>query len=185
MKRIIFVTTLFLGSLPGIAQEKVINILKTDGTNTQTRVADLKQISFLANEKSDQGILIKTLGGETAAILFESNPVVTIANSKMAIKSSTADALEFEISDIAEIQFGDASNKDGIKQPNGFAYVMQEDGAILRGIPEGIVPQVYTLDGYALPTPTIHQGELLLNHSTLGKGIFIIKVGSFSTKIQL
>ena len=47
MRKIIALATLLLGALSGQAQEKVMNIQKTDGTNAQTRIADLKQISFL------------------------------------------------------------------------------------------------------------------------------------------
>ena len=47
MRKILVVATLFLGVLSGNAQEKVMNILKKDGTNSRTRVADVKQISFL------------------------------------------------------------------------------------------------------------------------------------------
>ena len=50
MKKILVLATLFLGMLSGQAQEKVMNILKKDGTNSWTRVADVKQISFLNAE---------------------------------------------------------------------------------------------------------------------------------------
>lgn len=185
MKKIIFVATLFLGVLSGQAQEKVMNIQKTDGTISQTRVADLKQISFLTVEEGGQGLLVKTLDGETAAVLFEANPVVTVSNGKLTIKSSSADAVQFEISDIAEIQFGDASDATAISKPEGFAFVIQEGGVLLRGIPEGVKPLIYTTAGHSIKTPLPSSGgEMRLSRATLGTGIFIVKVGTFSTKIQ-
>lgn len=184
MRKTLAVATLFLGVLSGKAQEKVMNILKTDGTSTQTRVADLKQISFLTVDEGGQGLLIKTLGGETAAVLFETNPVVTISSGKLTVKSSSADAVEFEITDIAEILFGEASDATAISELKGFACVLQNGGALLRGIPKGIKPHVYSLDGRSIPTPPFSNGELQLNRATLGTGIFIVKVGTFSTKIQ-
>ena len=75
MRKILFVVSLFLGTLSGMSQEKVMNILKTDGTRAQTRVADLKQISFLTVDEGGQGLILRTLGGEMAAVLFETNPV--------------------------------------------------------------------------------------------------------------
>ena len=57
MRKILFVASLFLGSLSSQAQEKVMNIQKTDGTIAQTRLADLKQISFLTVEEGGQGLL--------------------------------------------------------------------------------------------------------------------------------
>jgi hypothetical protein len=44
---------------------------------------------------------------------------------------------------------------------------------------------IYSIDGRSLPTPSFSNGELRLSRATLGTGIFIVKVGTFSTKIQL
>ena len=184
MRKILVVAALCLSALSAQAQEKVMNIRKTDGTTEQTRVADLKQISFLTVEEGGQGLLVKTTGGETAAVLFETNPVVTISNGKLTIKSGLANTVEYEITDIAEIWFGDAKEGTAISQMKGFAYVVQDGGALLRGIPKGVQPRVYSLDGRILPTPPMQNGELRLSRATLGSGIFIVKVGTFTTKIQ-
>ena len=185
MRKILVVATLFLGVLTVKAQEKVMNIQKTDGTTSQTRVADLKQISFLTVEEGGQGLLVKTMGGETTAVLFETNPVVTISSGKLTVKSSSANSVQFEISDIAEIKFGDASDDTAVSQLEGFACVLQDGCVLLRGIPGGIKPCVYSTDGRSIPTPPFRDGELRLSRATLGTGIFIVKVGKFSTKIQL
>lgn len=184
MRKILVVATLFLCSLAGQAQEKVMNIIRTDGITAQTRVADLKEISFLTIEEGGRGLIVKTLGDETAAVLFEANPVVTVSEGKLNIKPKTADAIEFEISDIAEIVFGEVSDATAIKGTEGFAFVLQEGGALLRGIPEGTTPLVYSIDGRRLPTPSFSNGELKLSRATLGSGIFIVKVGTFATKVK-
>lgn len=184
MRKILLVTALLIGSLSTQAQEKVMNILKADGTSAQTRVADLKQISFLAMEDGDQGLIVKTLGGETVGVRFQTNPVVTVVSGKLNIKSSDPDPVQIEITEIAEITFGEVA-ADALNDLKGFEFLLQEGGALLRGIPAGTQPRVYSLDGRQLPTPAIHGGELLLNRASLGKGIFVVKVGTFVTKIQL
>ena len=183
--RKILAVTLSLCILPIHADEKVMNIQKKDGTTMQTRVADLKQINFLTTNEGDQGLLVKTQDGETTAILFKTVPVVTIASGKLIVKSTYADPVEFEITDIAEIQFGDKSEVTAINLPKGLTCVLQEGGILLRGIPEGVQPRLYSLDGRNLPTPPVEEGELQLNRSTLGSGVFIVKIGSLATKIQL
>ena len=183
--RKILAVTLSLCILPIHADEKVMNIQKKDGTTMQTRVADLKQINFLTTNEGDQGLLVKTQDGETAAILFKTVPVVTIASGKLTVKSTYADPVEFEITDIAEIQFGDKSEATAINLPKGLTCVLQEGGTLLRGIPEGVQPRLYSLDGRNLPTPPVEEGELQLNRSTLGSGVFIVKIGSLATKIKL
>lgn len=184
MRKILVLAALFLGGLSSQAQEKVMNIQKTDGTIAQTRVADLKQISFLTVDEGGQGLLVKTSGGETTAVLFEASPVVTVSSGKLTVKSSSADAVQFEISDIVEIQFGDASDATGISNLEGFACVLQDGGVLLRGIPKGVKPRICSIDGRSLPTPPFSDGELRLSRATLGTGIFIVNVGKFSTKVQ-
>ena len=183
--RKILAVTLSLCILPIHADEKVMNIQKKDGTTMQTRVADLKQINFLTTNEGGQGLLVKTQDGETAAILFKTVPVITIASGKLTVKSTYADPVEFEITDIAEIQFGDKSEVGAINLPKGLTCVLQEGGTLLRGIPGGVQPRIYSLDGRNLPTPPVEEGELHLNRSTLGSGVFIVKIGSLATKIQL
>ena len=185
MRKIFVFATLLLGILSTQAQEKVMNIKKADGTSAQTRVADLKQISFLSVEAGDQGLLLKMTGGETVAVRFESNPVVTVSQGKLTVKQSEEDAMEFEIADIAEIQFGDANDATGIVGLEGFSCVMQDGSVLLRDIPEGAELRVYTIDGRSLPTPPLAGGKLQLSQATLGKGIFIVRAGSFSAKIKL
>lgn len=185
MKKILVVTTFFLGALAAQAQEKVMNILKTDGTTMQTRVAELKQLSFLTVEEGGQGVLVTTNGGETIGVLFEENPVVTVANEKLTITSTAPTPAVFEITDIAEIKFGDTSEATGIDALRDFAFILKDGGALLRGIPEGVKPKVYAIDGRSIPTPTVSNGELRINRATLGTGIFILKVGTFTTKIKL
>ena len=185
MRKILVVAALLLGTLSGLAQEKVMNVQKKDGTKDQTRVADLERMSFLTVEEGGQGLLVKTVGGETAAVRFEAHPVVTVSDGKLKIENNQVDGLEFEITDIAEILFGDASDSESIGEIEGFSYVLQKHGLLLRGIPEGVKPRIYALDGRCLPTPSINNGQLLLSRATLGNGIFIVKVGTFSTKIKL
>lgn len=184
MRRILFLATLFFGVLSSQAQEKVMDIKKKDGTSTRARVADLKEISFLTVDEGGQGLFVKTLGGGTTCVLFETNPVVTVSNGKLSVKPSSADAIEFEITDIAEILF-QAPDVTAIGQIKGFACVLQDGGVLLRDIPQGVKPRIYTLDGRCLATPRCRGGKLLLTRSALGTGTFIVKVGTFSSKIKL
>jgi len=196
MRKILVVATLFLGTLSGLTQpaprlqsrlgvntsEKVMNVLKSDGTTDQTRLADLKQISFLALDAGTKGLVVKTLGGGMTAVLFESNPVITISSGRMVVKPSSGNTMRFEITDIEEILFDD--DPVSISEPKGYSFVVQDGGAVLRDIPKGVQPRIYSIDGRSLPTPPLQNGELRLSRATLGTGIFIVKVGSVSTKIQ-
>ncbi len=62
-QKIILVATLSFAVLSGQAQEKVMKVLKKDGTCTQTRVADLKQVSFLTVDEGSDLMLEKFVNG--------------------------------------------------------------------------------------------------------------------------
>ena len=117
-------------------------------------------------------------------VLFETNPVVTVASGSLSIQPSSEDAIQFEIADIAEIVFGDASSATPVNELKGFAFVLQDGGALLRGIPQGVKPHIFTIDGRSLPTPPFRDGELRLSRETLGSGVFIVRVGTFATKVR-
>lgn len=185
MKNLLLLMVMLLGTQLCGAQEKVMNVLKKDGTSTQTRVTELDKICFLAMECGDQGLKVKTTGGETVAVLFEANPVVTVTSGKMVIKSDNAEKVEVEVTEIEEICFGSTSDDTAIRELKGFTFVMQDGGALLRDIPQGEVPHIYTVDGRSVPTPPVRNGELLLNRASLGEGIYIVKVGAFCGKIKL
>jgi len=185
MRKITIVAALFAVALAGHAQEPVMKVHKKDGTTALTRAAELKQLSFLTLDEGGKGLLVKTAGGTAAAVLFEARPVVTIANGKLTVTAEAAEASEFEIADIEEIVFGDVADATAVRELHGFACVLQDGAVVLRGLPQGARPHVYALDGRSLPTPPLQGGELRLSRAQLGRGVFIVKVGSFSTKIKL
>lgn len=184
MRKSLILAVLLLGSLSLQAQEKVMNIQMADGTTAQTRVADLKRISFLTIGNGNQGLIVKTSGGESVTIRFEANPVVTVEKGKLNITSSQDEDMAIEITNISEIQFGE-SDGTAISEIEGFSCIIQDGGILLQGIPHDLKPCIYSIDGRSLPTPTVSGNELRLNHATLGPGIYIVKVGSFATKIKI
>lgn len=185
MKAILFVAAMCFASMTVRAQEKVMNVQKADGTTSQMRVADINKISFLVADAENSGLLLKMTGGEVVSVLFESNPVVTLGSGKLTITSDADESKQFEIGDIAEITFGDASGATSIARTEGFSCVVQGDGIVLRGLPKGAKVQVCSLDGRVLPVPESSSDELRLSRQTLGSGVFIVKAGSFSAKIKL
>lgn len=185
MRKVFVLATLLCTAASATAQEKVMDIRKSDGTTVQTRVAELAQISFLTAEEGTQGIIVKTLGGETAAVSFQANPIVTVSNGKLSVKPKADEAIQFEITDIAEILFGDTADATGISAPHSLTCVLEDGGVLLRGIPQGIIPCICSIDGRSIPTPPMQDGEMRLSRATLGTGIFIVKAGTFSAKIKL
>ena len=92
MKKILVAAALLLGALSSQAQEKVVNVIKTDGTNAQTRLADVKHIGFLTSE--DTTMIMKLTNG--AAFRTEVNEVeeITFADTTYNLNSSGFRILE-------------------------------------------------------------------------------------------
>lgn len=186
MRKFLAVAFLLLGSLSMQAQEKAMNILMADGSSSQIRVAELSEISFLSVNDRKDCLLLSTKASGEVKVFFESHPVITAFNGKLQITlSSPSDTMEYEISDIAEIRFSDSASVNSIKRIPGFSMVVRQDGVLIKGIPQGVVPQAYTIDGISVPLPGISNGELMLSREALGRGVYVLKVGAFTTKIKL
>lgn len=182
---IILAAALIFGTLTMQAQEKVMDIRHKDGTRSRTRVADVKDIHFLTVGEGGQGLLVTVVGGETVGVNFDTHPVVNFDNGKMVVTTTGADALTFELNDIAEIRFGDTLDATAIDEINAPSYLLQDGAIVLQHIPRGVTPHVYALDGRRLSTPPISDGTLRLSRATLGNGVVIVEIGNCTAKVKL
>ena len=87
MKRNLIVATLFLCTMPTLAQEMVMKVQKTDGTTAKTRVADLKQITFLGTDIDEENL----------------------PSSTMIMKLANGAALRTTMDEVADISFADTT----------------------------------------------------------------------------
>lgn len=94
MKKILFVTTIFFGALSIQAQEKVMNVMKTDGSSTHTRVADLKQISFFTVNEGDDVMLEKFANGAAFRTNVNEIEEITLADTLYNFNSNGYRILE-------------------------------------------------------------------------------------------
>ena len=92
MKRNLIVATLFLCTMPTLAQEMVMKVQKTDGTTAKTRVADLKQITFLGtdideekNHVRGEEIEISVPGSKVRMFVIPTNEELVIARDTKEI----------------------------------------------------------------------------------------------------
>ena len=92
MKRNLIVATLLLCTMPTLAQEMVMKVQKTDGTTAKTRVADLKQITFLGTDIDEENL----------------------PSSTMIMKLANGAALRTAMDEVADISFADTYIYKGI-----------------------------------------------------------------------
>lgn len=190
MKKIHALALLALCTTGMNAQEKAMRVQMTDDSYTLTRVSELSKISFLSIADHYKGVIVDTKEGEPVTVLFDARPVLTMKNGSLVMTSDAADSqLTIAIDDISEIRFGTATptSIDGTAAAttSGVTCVFGQGAALFRGIPEGIRPTVCTADGRNVPVDVCSGGEMRLSRETVGTGIFIVRIGSFTTKITL
>ncbi len=187
MKKLLAMATLALCTLSGFAQtEKTMCVQKTDGTYALTRVAELSKISFLSIGDPGKGLIVSTSVAEPVGVFFEDSPEVTVSAGKLIVASkSAASPVEIEIDNITEITFGTPASVSAPGRDSGIVCVLQSGAALFKGIPEGRVAEICGVDGRIVPAPAVTGGELRLDSDSLGKGIFIVRIGTFTTKVTL
>ena len=94
MRKIFVIATLFISALSVRPQETVMNILKTDGSSTQTRVADVKQISFLTVDEDNQVMLEKLINGAVFRTRMNEVEDITFADTTYNLNSTGYRILE-------------------------------------------------------------------------------------------
>lgn len=175
-----------LGTLACHAQEKAMSLHKSDGTCTLTRVTELSKITFLSIADQGKGMIVSTTNAAPTTVLFEDQPVVTVSEGQLVVSSKSVDSpVKIEIGDITEIRFDKATALTAPDAAGGIACVLQPGAALFRGIPAGVVPEVCTIDGRRVPVTVSTSGEMKLSRSILGAGIYVVRIGSFKTKVTL
>ena len=86
--------TILIGSLPGGAYVTIVALVVGTGRGDEflagrqlLAAVRLWLEDDVMVDGTGHSLQVKTLGGETADVLFEANPVVTVADGKLIVKS--------------------------------------------------------------------------------------------------
>lgn len=184
--KVLALMALLLCTMAVNAQEKAMCVQMNDSSSTLTRVAELKKITFLSIADKGKALLVNTIGGNHATILLDDQPEVTVAAGSLIVTSKAADSpVKIEIDSIATMKFGDASSTKVSALTAGIICSLQQGTATFKGIPSNTMIKVCTIDGGIVPIPRCTGGELRLTRASLGPGIYIVRIGTFATKITL
>lgn len=94
MRKTLMTLALMLFGMAGQAQEKVMNVVKTDGTTDQTRVADVKQISFLTVPETPITMLTRLVNGALLRTLVDEVQSMSLVDTTFTYNSSGYRILE-------------------------------------------------------------------------------------------
>ena len=157
-------------------------VIRRVGGNPETK----KHLEDLGFTVGSSVTVMNTIGGNHATILLDDQPEVTVAAGSLVVTSKAADSpVKIEIDSIATMKFGDASSTKVSALTAGIICSLQQGTATFKGIPSNTMIKVCTIDGGIVPIPRCTGGELRLTRASLGPGIYIVRIGTFATKITL
>ena len=127
---------------------------------------------------------IKPLTGEAVTFLFEDQPEVSFAGSKLQVKTASASPVSFEMDDIESIDFNQTTGAS-LADAAGISLRADALGFHLAGAPDGASAMVFDIAGHLLRSAECPAGEFHLLRSDFGRGVFIVKIEGFTAKVVL
>lgn len=135
---------------------------------------------------ASSALIVTPVSGEAVRFVFEQEPEVSFVGSKLHVKTNEAGrTAEFEMDDIESLSFDTASGAAAAEAPgSGIVCTHRGESVVFSNIPEGTAAAVYTPDGKVVMT-AVAGGELTLDRSSLGAGLYIVRIGAFAAKVKL
>lgn len=135
-----------------------------------------------------EGITVYPALGEPVNFLFENEPEISFLADKLVVRTAQSKTpVEFEIDNISEITLGELSGIDAeaAAELKGITATAEAGAVTFSNIPKGTAVTVYTLDGRKALTVMTTDGTCRIDRSKPGTGIYIVRIGAFSTKVAL
>ena len=133
------------------------------------------------------GLTITPFTGDPVTFLYSQEPDISFIGKSLKITTIGSEApVTLDMDNIKEITLGKSAGVEDLKDVQGIACMAQADGVIFTNIPANTKALVFSLDGRTTPVQTVGaDGTLTLSRSELGTGIFIVKIGTFTSKVRL
>lgn len=140
---------------------------------------------------------IHTASRGVVTLLLEDEPELTFNEDRsitVEVTSPSAEPTEpinLSFDDVEGCTYGDANDyvEDGVSSAvvdNDNEIVIHFDGnlVIFDGVPQSLTAEVYSLNGTKVANVPAMDGTVSLDRSTLGRGVYIVRIGTFVTKLS-
>lgn len=169
------------------SENRMIRLHNADGTSTVLCTDDVRKISFLAPDVDDKGITMHFTDGRFVTVYFCDEPSVSFGDGSVTLSSAGGEspvAVSFE--DVAALTLGElASVCAPGDAATGIGCRVLPEEVIFSGVPDGGVAEVFAVDGRVEGIYPAAAGEIVVQHNRLGAGTHIVRIGTFSVKINL
>ena len=129
---------------------------------------------------------VRTKSGENVSFRYADKPELKYVGSTVTITTAGATPVTFELEDVDVVKFSnDPASVETVTPENTIAMYVDAVGIHFTGAEPGAPVLVVSLDGRVVVSTTAPDGEYTLATGDLAKGVYIVKINRFSTKIIL
>lgn len=126
---------------------------------------------------------IRTKSGDVVSIKYAEQPEIKFNGTKMTITTATSDQpVVIELSDIDGIE-PQKNSGIGAVADNLLTIMSDAAGVHFSGVPEDAALLVAGVDGRVWVNTVVKDGEYHLYAADFAKGIYIVKINQFTTKV--
>lgn len=135
---------------------------------------------------ADNKLTVYTKAGEAVPFHFADKPELKFLGGTMSITVQAGhEPVTFELTEIESIKLEDVTGVEAPTQAAMMAVVTDAAGIHFTGVEDGAQVVVASVDGRVVINTVVNNGEFHLLHGDLAKGVYIIKINKFTTKIIL
>lgn len=137
---------------------------------------------------------IHTTSHGIITLMLDEEPELTFNDDRsitVEVKSNPeAEPVSISFDEVETCQYGDKddyddSGIDAATSNEGITVKIGTDAVVITGLTAGIAVEVYDISGMRVTGATAAEGNFTLRRDSLGNGVYIIRAGSFVTKLSL
>lgn len=126
---------------------------------------------------------IRTKSGDVVTIKYADQPEIKFNGTKMTITTATTDEpVVIELSDIDGMEPEKPAGIGAVAE-NLMTIMTDASGVHFTGVPDGATVLVAAIDGRVWVNTVVSDGEYHLYAADFAKGIYIVKINQFTTKV--
>lgn len=135
---------------------------------------------------ADNCLTVTTAAGGVVTYHFADKPELKFLGGTVKVTTQAGhDPVTFELSEIESIKLEDATGVEAPVETAKMAVITDTAGIHFHGVEDGAQAVVASVDGRVVVNTVVNGGEFHLLRGDLAKGVYIIKINKFTTKIIL
>ncbi len=127
---------------------------------------------------------IRTKNGDVVSFKYADKPEIKFNGTKMTITTAAGDdPVVIELNDIDGVDMAKPAGISGAMTDNVMTIMTDGSGVHFTGIPQGANVLVAAIDGRVVVNTVVDNGEFHLASGDFAKGVYIIRINQFTTKV--